>query len=737
MKVQNLIKRKLAEPDVLDYIGSRLSVNDGIHRTELANELCDRYGFYDERERRQRSSCLKALRQLEKEVGLALPAPRNSNKQGGWSPLRLGHEVAPAEGVPEKAGEIRGLELILVEEQADRRIWNELMIREHPQGHRSMVGRQLRYLVGSEHGWLGAVGFGASAVGLAARDQWIGWDLLGRREHLDKVVCMSRFLIRNQICCRNLASKVLGMAMRKMPEDFERAYGYRPWLLESFVDTAHYRGSCYKAANWTYVGQSQGRGRQDAEKEAAESRKDIYLYPLVEDFRARMGLGAEAGEVALGLEDPADGSGWASREFGAAELGDRRLTKRLVAMSAAKAEHPGMSWPQVFEGDRASTDAYYRFIEADEDSEVQMSSILAPHRDCTIRRMSGQNRVLCVMDASDLNYSDLRRCTGLGVIGKNQTATSSKGLELFSTFVLNMQGLPLGVLRAQCTAPELKPERKGKDHRYIPIEEKDTLKWIEGLRDSRAVSRQLPGTKLCCVMDREGDSFELFDQWNEDRSVDLLIRAKHNRKGLEESSLFEGLRESPAQARVVIEVPRRREKAPKSGKPGRRGLPARKAKVALRYKPVSICPPHCGLNAKKKPVQIWVIHLLEEHPPQGEEPIEWFLLTSVKIDSDQQALECIRWYRLRWRIEDWHRVLKSGCKIQQYANQTAQRLRRAIAIDLVVAWRIMLMTLMGRELPDLPAEILFTELEIAVLKQYAQKKTQGAENPRRDGRPCR
>ena len=283
MRIQNLIKRKLAQPDVLNHIRSRLAVNDGIHRTRMADELCDQYEFYDERGRRQRSSCLKALRQLEKEVGLALPAPRNSNKQGGWNPLRLGHEVAPAEGVPEKAGEVRELELVIAETEEHKRIWNEVMIREHPRGDRPMAGRELRYLIGSAHGWLGAVGFGASALGLAARDQWIGWDPRQRRQHLDKVVCMNRFPIRNQIECHNLASMVLGMAVRQMPEDCERNYGYRPWLLESFVDTAHYRGSCYKAANWIYVGQSQGRGRQDAHREAGESLKDIYLYRLVED----------------------------------------------------------------------------------------------------------------------------------------------------------------------------------------------------------------------------------------------------------------------------------------------------------------------------------------------------------------------------------------------------------------------------------------------------------------------
>ena len=103
--------------------------------------------------------------------------------------------------------------------------------------------------------------------------------------------------------------------------------------------------------------------------------------------------------------------------------------------------------------------------------------------------------------------------------------------------------------------------------------------------------------------------------------------------------------------------------------------------------------------------------------------MEWFLLTTGEIESAEGAEQCLRWYCLRWRIEDWHRVLKSGCGIEELAHQTAQRLKRAIGINLVIAWRIMLMTLLGRECPELPAEVLFSDLEIEVLQAYAVKKT--------------
>ena len=112
---------------------------------------------------------------------------------------------------------------------------------------------------------------------------------------------------------------------------------------------------------------------------------------------------------------------------------------------------------------------------------------------------------------------------------------------------------------------------------------------------------------------------------------------------------------------------------------------------------------------------------MESSPPEATEPVEWFLLTTVNITSPEDAVQCLRWYCLRWRIEDFHRVLKSGCGIEQIAHETAERIRRAIAINLVIAWRIMLMTLLGRETPELPPEVMFSNIELQVLRAYAKK----------------
>ena len=125
------------------------------------------------------------------------------------------------------------------------------------------------------------------------------------------------------------------------------------------------------------------------------------------------------------------------------------------------------------------------------------------------------------------------------------------------------------------------------------------------------------------------------------------------------------------------------------------------------------------------PVSLWAVHAREESPPQRAMRLEWFLLTSIAIDNREQARQILQWYCLRWRIEDWHRVLKSGCKIENLQHQTAERLERAIAIRMVIAWRVMLMTLLGRETTDLPPELMFSDIELKVLRAY--RKSAGRE----------
>ena len=563
MYSQSQIKRTLSKPDALAYVVDLLDSGEFLHRTELAEFLCEECGFHDARGQPHRDGCVKALRELEASGHFTLPAAQA--KTGPNTPRRLPEAVSDPTGVPAQAGEVRGLALILVSGEEQMRIWNEMMIREHPRSHGPLVGRQVRYLIDSEHGWLGAIGFAAPALQLADRDRWIGWTVEQRRTSLHTVVNMSRFLIRPSVHCANLASRLLAMAARQMPVDFERRYHYRPFLMESFVDRAHFAGTCYQAANWIRVGRTQGRGRQDRFRHARETVKDIYVYPLEKDFRSQLGLAADAGRSALGPADGLEAQTWAEKEFGGAPLGDARLSQRLVNVARAKADTPGRAFTGVAQGDAAAVKGYYRLIDMPEDSAVTMDHILEPHRDRTARRMQGQHTVLCVQDGSDLNYNGLAACTGLGEIGTNQTGAKSRGLHLHTTLAISSGGLPLGVLKAQCLAPEPKASEDNRPAFAIPIEEKKTFVWIEHHRDMVAVAAEMPHTRLIDVCDREADFFEMFDEQRRDQSVELLVRAKYNRNIAEDPfKLWEAVRQTPVRSQVRVRIPRQSARPKKS-----------------------------------------------------------------------------------------------------------------------------------------------------------------------------
>jgi hypothetical protein len=625
--------------------------------------------------------------------------------------------------------DVVGLELLLVDprDDAKMRIWNELVAREHPQGDRRLVGRQLRYLVGSAHGWLGAVGFSASAMRLQAREQWIGWTEEQRHRHQDKVINLSRLLIRRSVHCQNLASHVLGACLRVVGSDFKIRYGFFPCLLESFVDVEHHRGTCFQAANWERIGQTKGRGRNDTDAQYRESVKDIYVYPLVDDFRSRMDLAPEQGSYLrpLALDSGLEASEWARQEFGQAELGDKRLRERLIKIAEDRSRRPDASYLEAVGGARDAVKGFYSFVDSKRDS-VTPEAILNTHRERTIERVMTQQMVLVVQDTSDLNFSTRHHTEGLGFIGTNQTEAETRGLKLHSSLALTTDGIPLGVLKSVCYAPE-KVGDLGKQSVGRAIEEKKSFRWLEGHRDAVHVAKKAQSTRFLDVMDREADIFELFlDAEPTRKRVGLLVRAKYNRK-LEdqERKLFDELRANQDTAEIEIMVSRQRWNKAKQGKPEQDGMPARRAVLTVSYQQVTIKSTRSDLRSKPS-INLWAVYAREEHPPQGAKPISWYLLTTEAVESTADAAKIIDFYKKRWRIEEWHRVLKSGCKVQEHQHETAERLKRVIAIDAVLAWRIQLLTLLGREVPDLPCNVFFDEWEVKVLD--ALKKKEGKDN---------
>ncbi|HEX9508806.1 MAG TPA: IS4 family transposase, partial [Myxococcales bacterium] len=379
-------------------------------------------------------------------------------------------------------------------------------------------------------------------------------------------------------------------------------------------------------------------------------------------------------------------------------------------------------------GDRGAAKGYYYFIDSPRDT-LHPEAMLRTHRERTIERIMTHETVLVVQDTTDLNFSKRHHTKGLGRIGTNQTGAESLGLKLHSSLALTTDGLPLGVLRAVCYSPE-KKGKAGKQSIGRPIEQKKSFRWLEGYRDCVEVAKKTPKTHLLAVMDREADIFELFlDAAPTRKRVGVLVRAKHDRN-LEDSErkLFQELKASRNVAQIGVVIPRQRWKKAKRGQPEQQAIPARKALLTVRFQEVTVQSTRSDLRSAKA-ITLWGVYAREQTPPPGAKRIEWLLLTTEEVRTPEDAAQIVAFYTRRWRIEEWHHVLKSGCKVQEHQNETAERLKRVIAIDAVLAWRIQLMTLLGREVPELPSTVFFDEWEVRVLEALEREKGKRGKKP--------
>lgn len=709
MLPQSQIQRTLNDAHARDRIVEILAREAFDSRSALGRRLCEEFGFADNRGRWQLAGCLKALSAVAA-VSDEIVLPPRQGPPVRSTPVRLDGAVAPAVDVPPQLSAVRALSVVLVDDREHRRLWNTLIAHEHPHGMATFAGCQLRYLVGSAHGWLGAVGFSACALRLAARERWVRWSREQRDAHLGRVVCMSRFLLRPAVHCANLASHVLGRVLRRLGRDFEARYGYRPWLVETFVDSSQ-EGTSLRAANFVKVGCTAGRGRQDRAHRRAKTVKSVYMYALQSDWRRRLGVAWVDSAPCLA---PGEGLGadvWAANEFGGAQLGDKRLTARLVKSAALLAHHPGRKINANANSDAAAVDGFYRFIEQPAHSQVTVDNILVPHRERTVQRMRTERTVLCLQDGSDLSFATRPGCEGLEVIGRNQTDAKTLGLHLHATLAVNGNGLPLGVVRCGFDAATegAKATRKR--------EATKMRRWVDGYRDIAELTRELGAkTRVLCVCDREGDFFELFDAQRRTARVELLVRAKHdrclNRKG---NKLFATLAAGEPAGRIEVELQGLTARPKSSRKKARPARTKRLAQCELRFCALTLPATIEGAE----PVAMSGVHIVETHPPEGEEPVQWRLLTTRTVGDAETAAEVVGHYLQRWRIEDFFRVLKSGCRVEFLAFRTAERLQRAIAINAVIAWRIMLMTLLGRQVPDCNSQLMFTDQELGFLRDYA------------------
>lgn len=692
---------------VLERIMHCVGEEPDLSRRALSRRVCEWLDWRAPNGQLKDMSCRVALGKLDERGWLDLPVAQ-AWSGGAVEAKRWAEEFDPIAPFSGTLKELGAIELMAVEERHSEahRWWRSLLQREHYLGAPKLCGRQLRYLViSSVHGVVGALAFSSAAWRVSARDAFIGWSEPARRANLGAVVSNSRFLIAPQVQVKNLASHVLGLSAAAVQQDWASRYGIRALLLESFVQRERFAGTSYRAANWVRVGASVGRGRQDRAHVSEAPVKDVYVYPLQRDWREQLRRApqGEAGELAISAPPALLGQDWAQEEFGQARLGDARLNARLQQLARDFYARPCAQLPQAC-GTRAKIKAAYRFFEHEQTS---MEAILQSHYAASRARVKEQAVVLAVQDTTSLNYDAQPTMENLGPIGTQ--ADSVYGLLVHDTMAFTPEGLALGLIDVQCWARD--PQAFGKKHarKSLPIEAKESYKWLTSVQAAARVQAKCPDTMVVSVGDREADVFELFDLARTlAHAPQLLIRAEQDRRvDQTHNRLWEHMAAQPIAGTQHLWVPRTPKRA------------AREAKLVISFAPVQLKAPQG--KSKLKAVDLWAVWAREIDAPANTQALEWMLLTTIEVNNFEQALEKTTWYTKRWGIEVYHRTLKSGCKIEKRQLGSAQRIEACLAIDMVVAWRIMHLTQLGREHPDAPCTVYFSELEWKALLTYVNR----------------
>ncbi len=269
-------------PQELELIRQLIAEDPTRTRADLSRLVCQVLHWYKADGDLKEMSCRVAMLRMQEDGLIQLPPPRCKRPQ---SRIGVTPRTDPQPPLEQPVHALPKLAFDLVRQRDDSRLWNEYIQRYHYLGYKTLPGAQLRYFVRADQKPLALLGFGASAWQCAPRDQFIGWSHERRERNLHLIVNNARFLILPWIKSKNLASKILAIAAQQLPDDWQRRYGYRPVLMETFVEKNRFTGTCYKAANWTYVGQTKGRGKLGPAGKQSVPIKDLWLYSLDRHFK--------------------------------------------------------------------------------------------------------------------------------------------------------------------------------------------------------------------------------------------------------------------------------------------------------------------------------------------------------------------------------------------------------------------------------------------------------------------
>jgi len=392
---------------------------------------------------------------------------------------------------------------------------------------------------------------------------------------------------------------------------------------------------------------------------------------------------------------------WACAVLGSVDFPDVRLGRRAALLLAQRAERPGDSLAQAAV-DAAAAKGNYRLLENDR---VTAKHFWEPIHAHTAKRLVRCKRVVCIQDTTTLMFPGLAATTGLGTMGTER----EEALLMHSALAVRPDGQVLGLLHNNVWARP--PEQFKKSHRRKsrPIEEKESYKWIRGMREVTELrDRHSRATKLLHVFDREGDVHEVVQEVIE-QGGDGVIRCHHDRNV---DGPYGHVRATLAACPVLtscrIDVPRKK------------GQRKRQATIEVRSAELTLTP--AGIYPDRKPLRINAVWVHELDPPEGLDPLDWILLTTLPVATAAQCNDVIETYKLRWLIEDFHRVLKGGCRIEKTQLKTAERIEELLALLSAVAARLLALRQWARTEPDAPCTEVLSEDEWRVLLAYTHKR---------------
>ena len=394
------------------------------------------------------------------------------------------------------------------------------------------------------------------------------------------------------------------------------------------------------------------------------------------------------------------------------QLGDRRLNRRARRLLEKLGEKPTVSIPAAC-GGWGETRAAYRLFDH---PEVSAERVLAPPIACTEERLRAYPRVLCIQDTTELDYSTKKGVAGLGPLNYE----TRWGMYLHPTLALTPERVPLGLLdlHSWVREPGSLGEEKDPDR---PLEAKESVRWVDGFARVNALAEQLTDTRLTYIADREGDIYDLFVEAPcPERGADWLVRVQHTDRLLADGRKLRAVIDA---APVLTEITFER--------PATNGRRARTVHQQIKAVRVTLKPP---ARPDRTLAEVTVTALLatEAHPPANEDPLDWLLLTNLPVETAEQAIEKLSWYLCRWQIEVYFKVLKSGCRIEQLQLETRERLEPALAFYMIIAWRVLYLTMLGRDCPEMPCDAVFADQEWKAVYLVTQRKPPPAEPPSLD-----